>query len=73
MINQRTKTTFHLIRVLVKLVLVLRARTLEGSAIAVSALSFLSKRRMGLTKASTHLMIKAVIMSQPYRDNLRIT
>ena len=71
MINQRMTTTLPLIRVLVMLVL-LKARMLEGSAIAVSALSFLSRKRMELMRVSTHLMIKAVIMCQPYRGNPRI-
>ena len=72
MINLRMTTTFLLIRVLVMLAL-LKVRTVEGSAIAASALSFLSRRPMVHMKASTHLMIKAVIMCLPYLDNPRTT
>ena len=74
MINQRMTdpTTLPQIRALAMLVLQLKART-EGSAIAASVLSFLSRKRMGHMRVLTHLMIRVVIMFLPYRDSPHTT
>ena len=74
MINQRMTdpTTLPQIRALVMLVLQLKAR-MEGSAIAASVLSFLSRKLMGHMRVLTHLTIRVVIMCLPYRDNPHTT